>query len=30
MVNLDQNYINNSNENLTQFTTNPKHNKTNF
>jgi hypothetical protein len=30
MVNLDQNDINNSKENLTQFTTNPKHNQTNF
>jgi len=30
MVNLDQNYINNSKENFTQFTTNSKHNQTNF
>ena len=30
MVNLDQNDINNSKENVTQFTTNPKHNQTNF
>jgi len=30
MVNLDQNDINNSKENLHHFTTNPKHNQTNF
>jgi len=30
MVNLDQNDINKSKENVTQFTTNPKHNETNF
>jgi hypothetical protein len=30
MVSLDQNDINNSKENLTQITTNPKHNQTNF
>ena len=30
MVSLDQNDINNPKENLTQFTTNLKHNQTNF
>jgi len=30
MVDLDQNDINSSKENLAQFTTNPKHNQTNF